>query len=173
MRKPSDQSLEDKRVYVIYKSITERSQDRNSKTEFEGRLASYSISATLTKELISVKEVWQAPWKMLLAGRKAGLSLASFPIELKTVFLRNDTVHSGLHSIASINIEETPPPDQFNLDNVSIKIQYSVKVMIKANQNIFYSVKNSSSLSQGCVMQHQERNPVWERSGEEWGRRGW
>lgn len=82
---------------------------------------------------------------MLLAGRKAGLSLASFPIELRTIFLRNDTVHSGLHSIASINIEETPPPtDQFNLDNVSIKIQYSVKVMIKANQNIFYSVKNKN-----------------------------
>lgn len=50
MRKPSDQSLEDKRVYVTYKSITEGSQDRNSKTEFEGRLASYSISATLTKK---------------------------------------------------------------------------------------------------------------------------
>lgn len=42
-----------------------------------------------------------------------------------------------LHQLA---LKRLPPlKDQFNLDNVSIKIQYSVKVMIKANQNIFQS----------------------------------
>lgn len=59
---------------------------------------------------------------MLLAGRKAGLSLASFPIELKTIFLGNDAAHSGLHFIVSISNGKTPPTDQFKLDNVSIKI---------------------------------------------------
>lgn len=63
----------------------------------------------MTKELNSVKDVWQAPWKMLLAGGKAGLSLASFPIELKTIFLENDAAHSGLHFIASITNGKNPP----------------------------------------------------------------
>lgn len=56
-----------------------------------------------------------------------------------------------------------PPTDQFNLDNVSIKIQYSVKVMIKANQNIFYSVKNKKRMCHAASGEESSVGTEWRR----------